>query len=120
MAWLSPILYIEIGDWKALVAQMAAWPTHLVEIVRRDPAHLGFCDASGIGAGGVWLDPYKSGSSIVWRHPWRPDIITALLSGKNPGGTLANSDLDLTALVLHEATLLDVCPEANMAALRIG
>ena len=56
----------------------------------------------------------------MWNHPCPPDIITALVSGKTPGGTLTNSDLELSDLVLHEATLLDVCPDANMAAPRSG
>ena len=52
----------------------------------------------------------------MWLHPWPPDIIAALILDSNPGGTLTNSKLKLAALVLHEATHLDVCPEANIAA----
>ena len=52
----------------------------------------------------------------MWCYLWPPDIIEALVSDKNPGGTLNNYDLKLADLVLHEATLLDVCPDANMAA----
>ena len=36
--------------------------------------------------------------------------------GKNPGGTLTYSNLDISTLVLHEATLLEVCPDTNMSA----
>ena len=97
-----------------------AQPTHLDDIVRQDPTHLGFCDASGIGTGGVWLDPFRSSSSIVWHCPWTPDIIAALILVKNPGGALTNSDLKLSDLVLHVDTLLDVCPDANMATPRSG
>ena len=50
--WLLEDLHWEISDWSALVAQTVARPTHIAEIVRREPNHLGFCDASGIGAGG--------------------------------------------------------------------
>ena len=50
------------------------------------------CDTSGIGAGGVWLNPSGSGTSLVWRHPWLPDIIKALITDRNPEGTLTNSD----------------------------
>ena len=32
----------EISDWSTLVAQMVAITTHLSEIVRRGPTHLGF------------------------------------------------------------------------------
>ena len=64
------------------------------------------------------MKPYGLGTSLVWRHPWLPDIIKAIISDKNPEGTLTNSYLDLSALVLHEATLLDTCPEATMATPR--
>ena len=52
----------------------------------------------------------------MWRNPWPPDITKALILDRNPEGTLTNSDLEVDALVLHEATLMDTCPEATMAA----
>ena len=63
-----------------------AQPTHLAEIVRRESTHMGFCDASGIGAGSVWLDPSRSGPIMVWSHPWLTDTIAALISNKIPWG----------------------------------
>ena len=98
------------------MAQMVARTMHLAKIFRWEPTHMGFCDASGIGEGGVWMNPYRSGASLVWRHPWPPNIIAAIIPDRNPEGTLTNSDLEITALVLHEATLLDTCSEAKMAA----
>ena len=56
----------------------------------------------------------------MWRHPCPPDIIKALISDRNSEGTLTNSDLKLATLVLHEATLLETCPEATMAAPQSG
>ena len=41
-----------------------------------------------------------------------------LVLDNNPGGALTNSDLEIFALVLHEVTPLEICPEANMAAPR--
>ena len=52
----------------------------------------------------------------MWCVPCLTDIIAALISDNNIGGTLTNSYLDLVALDICEATLLDVCPDANMAA----
>ena len=89
------------------MAHTVARSTHLEEIVCQEPTHLGFCNASGIGAGGVWLNPYGSGTILVYRHPCPPDIIAALIYDRNPEGTLTNSDLEITALLLHEATLLE-------------
>ena len=68
-AWLSPAFRCKLADWKALALQVASRPTHLAEIVRREPTHLGFHDASGIGSGGVWLDLSETGHNLVWRNP---------------------------------------------------
>ena len=118
-AWLLVDLHREIGDWSELVAQTDAITTHLAEIVRREPTHLGFCDTSGIRAGGVWLNLSGSGKSLVWQHPWPPEIIKVLILDRNPEGTLTNSYLELATLILHEATLLDTCPEATMDTPRL-
>ena len=64
-AWVSPEFYRDIADWRTLIDQTAAQPTHLAEIIRRGPTHLGFCDASGIRAGGVWLDLSCLGNDLV-------------------------------------------------------
>ena len=102
------------------MAQTVARSRHIVEIIRQEPTDLGFCEASGIRVGGVWLNPSGLGISIAWRHPWQFDIIKALILDRNLEATLTNSDLELSALVLHEATLLDTCPEAIVAAPRSG
>ena len=115
-AWLSPAFHRELSDWKALALQAASWPTHLAEIVRWEPTHLGFFDASGLGAGGVWLDPARTGQNLVWQLPWPPDIVASLVSSTNPQDTIANSDLKLAALVLQEAILLEAVPKASMTA----
>ena len=65
------------------------------------------------GFGCIPLYPYQI---TVWRHPWPPDTIVALVSDTNTSGTLTNSDLEITTLILHEDSLLEVCPDTNMAA----
>ena len=62
------------------------------------------------------MNPPVSGISLVFRRPWPPNIIETLISDRNPEGILTNYDLELSALVLPEATLLEMCPEATMAA----
>ena len=64
-AWLSPSFHCEVADWKVLALQAASRKTHLAEIVRQEPTHLGFCDASGLGAGGMWLDLTKTVHNMV-------------------------------------------------------
>ena len=119
-AWLSPSFHQEIADWRALAVQTASRLTHLFKIVRRKPTHMGFYNALGLGAEGMWLDPSRSSLNLVWCHPWPPDIIAELVSPINPKGTIKNSDLKLAALVLHEATLLLAVPTARMAAPRFS
>ena len=119
-AWLSPALHRELADWKALALQAASRQTHLAEIVRQEPTHLGFSDAPGLGAGGVWLDPARTGQNLVWQLPWPPEIVANLVSATTPQGTITNSDLELATLVLQGATLLEAVPKASMTAPHSG
>ena len=64
-AWISPVFHSELANWKALTLQAASRPTHLAEIIRRSPTHIGLCDASGLGVGGVWLDLARTGQNLV-------------------------------------------------------
>ena len=78
--------------------------------MQRLPTDISFTDASGLGAGGVWIDPSKDGRNYVWRLPWPDDIQTDLVSFDNLQGRITNSDLELAALVLQESTLPFICP----------
>ena len=108
-AWLSPYFHCELADWKALAHLAASRPAHLADIARCEPTHLRFCDSSGLGAGGVWLDLARTDHNIVWKNPLPVDIIS-----------ITNSNLNLYALVLQKSTLLDAVPESHMAAPRSG
>ena len=103
-AYLSNDFHHEVAHWKTLLAQMRRRPTYIAEIVQRLPTDLGYTDASGKGAGGVWLDINHPGLHYVWRLQWPKDITDDLVSFKNPEGRITNSDLELAALVLQEAT----------------
>ena len=89
---------------------MHTHPTYLAEIVQQLPTNIGFTDASGLGAGGVWIDPNEDGRNYVWRLTWPEDIQTDLVSFDNPQGRITNSDLELAALVLQEATFPFIFP----------
>ena len=89
---------------------MHTHPTYLAEIVQRLPTDIGFTDASGLGAGGVWIDPNEDGRNYVWRLPWLEYIQQDLVSFDNLQGRITNSDLELAALVLQEATFPFICP----------
>ena len=79
---------------------------------------MGFLNTSGIGSGVEWLDPTKSFKIIVWCHSWPSNIPDALISETNPGWMLTNSDLNLFALILHKATLLEVLPKVSITVPR--
>ena len=117
-AWFLQAFRQEIADWRTLVAKLITWSTHLAEIVRREPTHMRFYNASIPRAAGMWLNPSSSSYSLVCRHPCLPDIINDLFLVTNPVVNLTNSNLELATLVLHESTLLSTVPEASMAAPR--
>jgi hypothetical protein len=93
-------------DMATVIRNLASRPTHVSELVQADsPDYIGYCDASGFGAGGVWFGGQKDLAPIVWRIEWPKDITEALVSDKNPLGTITNSDLEMAGVVLHEAVL---------------
>ena len=109
LAYMSNGFHKEIKYWQELVKNMDTRPTYLAEIVQRHASALGFTDASGKGAGGVWLDPNADGHNFVWRFEWPEDIRRDLVSWSNPGGRITNSDLELAALILQESVFPLVC-----------
>ena len=102
-------------DCCSLAAQTAAWTTHLDEVVCQEPTHLGFCDALGLGYGGAQIDPLRSVHRLVWPHPSPSDIIDDLVLVTNLEVQLINSNLELAAFNLHEATLFAAFPAVHMA-----
>ena len=95
-----------------------AGATHLADIISRESIHMEFYNALVLEAGGGVLVPARSGRNFVCHHPWPPDMIVDLVSSKNLGGKITNSDLDITDLVLHKATLQLPVPTERMAAPR--
>jgi hypothetical protein len=49
-------------------------PAFCKELIPDDPSYVGNCDASKLGAGGVWFAGWKALHPIVWRLEW-PDKI---------------------------------------------
>ena len=73
-AYVTSGFHSNLRFWRRLCAEMPTRPTYLVEIVQRLPTNIGFTDASGLGAGGVWIDPNKDGRNYAWHLPWPEDI----------------------------------------------
>ena len=94
-------LKLALHDWLYLIKDVASRPTSTKELVVGEPDYLGYCDASGIGAGGVWFGVHAELDPIVWRVEFPHDIRDRLVSESNPTGDITNSDLELAGLVLH-------------------
>ena len=72
-------------------------------MVCRLPTALGFCDASGVGTGGVWIDPDGTKKNLVWSLQWPEEIVADMVTWENPTGGIKYSDLELAALLLQES-----------------
>ena len=96
-----------LADFQWMYEDIAARPTRIAELVPLLPSALGYHDASGLGAGGVWyptpdLDArFYPSQPLVWRLQWPADITRNIVSTKNPHGTITNSDLELAGGLLH-------------------
>ena len=83
---------------------MGSHRTFFDEIVQRLDSDMGYDNASGIGCGGVWIDPSEDGVHYAWRLPWPKEIMSYLVSTENSYWHMTNSDLELAALFLQAAT----------------
>jgi hypothetical protein len=107
---------IALLDIACVIRDLASRPTHVSELVQaEEPDYIGYCDASGFGAGGVWFGGKTKLDPIVWRIQWPKDITGALVSDSNPHGTITNSDLEMAGVLLQEAVL-----EAELGSCMVG
>ena len=74
--------------------------TYLADLVYWAASKLGYTNAYVKGYGGVWIKPNEYGTNFFWQLKWPTNIICHF---SNLGGTIINSDLELSALVLQEA-----------------
>lgn len=95
-------------------------PTRLEELIAGTPRHIGACDASKQGAGGVWFpngdlhDPAQySGDPLLWRFPFPASVSRRLVSTDNPSGTITINDLETCGTILHQDVLGDHAPVAG-------
>ena len=110
-----------LADFQCLAEDMVSRPTCLFELVPLTPTLDGYHDSSGRMCGGVVLPgpsafprflqkqhsaalPSKDkldAHPIVWCVPYTQDIVDRLVTYKNPGGDINNSDLELTGGVFN-------------------
>jgi hypothetical protein len=101
----NPHLQHALTDFGTLIKIMAQRPTHCKELVVNSPGYIGYCDASKIGAGGVWLSGTLHLSPVVWRLEWPVDIQNNVVSFSNPTGSITNSDLEMAGMLIHYLVL---------------
>ena len=80
-----------------------------MKLVVQDPGYIGYCDASKLGAGGVWLAGTRALSPVVWRVEWPPDIQQNVVSSDNHSGTLTNSDFEMAGMCYRNLTSSSNC-----------
>ena len=94
-------VYHAFRDWIVLLQALAQRPTHVRKLVPSTVDDVGNCDASKEGAGGVWFSTKGVYPPTVWRVQFPVGIQQAIVSEKNRTGTITNSDLEITGLLLH-------------------
>ena len=76
----APVAWQAMKDWGQLIKEATREPTHVKELVVGDASYKGTLDASGEGAGGMWLPGTKALAPVVWRVEWPQDIKDALIT----------------------------------------
>jgi hypothetical protein len=99
---LTPAVHDQLCDFRWLAKELASRPTRWGELVDNDPSFLGTVDASGLGMGGIWLHCNNGTAPLMWRCHFDPSLQNQLISSTNPTGTITNSDLEQTSLIMQQ------------------
>jgi hypothetical protein len=94
-------LHDALDDFRWMVADLKNRPTHLHEWFPHRDFHLGACDASKSGMGGMCFPLDKQLAPIVWHCPFPSSVQDEVVSEDNPKGKLTNSDIELAATLAH-------------------
>ena len=109
---ITPALRQALQDWIVIIKRIGSRPTSVLELIPGTPWYIGYCDASGFGAGGVWISGSKQIPPLVWRLEWPEDIQKRLVSDSNPDGDLTNSDLEMAGHLIQWLILEHHAPQS--------
>ena len=101
-----------LHDWVTLLQHISSRPTHVLELVHKPSTYIGYVDACGFGAGGVWFSGSSSLKPTVWRITFPKFVIANLVSSKNPQGFITNSDLEMAGLLCQWLVLECIAPQS--------
>ena len=104
--YLAQCLY----DWITLLQSISSRPTSVLELVQKPSTYIGYVDACGFGAGGVWFSGTSPLKPTVWRILFPKFVIANLVSSKNPTGFITNSDLEMAGLLCQWLVLECIAP----------
>ena len=104
-------------DFKTIIKNLAARPTHVAELVRSEPDLVEFLDSSGEGSGGVVLGHARPIPPSVWFVQFPLDIQARLVSSENPNGDLTNSDFEMAGVVFGQMALEQLTPMRHTQSL---
>jgi hypothetical protein len=99
-------------DWITLLQHISSRPTHVLELVNKPSTYIGYVDACGFGAGGVWFSGSSPLKPTVWRIIFPKFVIANLVSSKNPQGFITNSDLEMAGLLCQWLVLECIAPQS--------
>ena len=87
---------------------------HTYELVPGDPYYKGRLDASGEGAGGIWISGARDMTSIVWHVPWPAEIRMWLVTFEKPTSDITKSNLEMAAEVFSWLVCVGVCSDNSV------
>jgi hypothetical protein len=105
----NPPLFSAIKDMRTILQESTTRPTRCKELIAGWPDYVGVVDASSFGAGGIIIGELLTCHPTVFQLQWPPDVTAAVVSDKNKGGTLTNSDLEMAGLLLLWLMIEHVC-----------
>ncbi len=112
---LEPPVRQALEDWKTIINEIAARPTHVLELMQGDADYIGYVDACKTGVGGVWLSGNKHlAHPVVWHLEWPDDIKNNLISADNPNGLITINDLEMAGVLLHWLVLEQLVPSSSL------
>ena len=115
---LSPTLKQILADWRYIIHFMMKNPTSVLQLLSEYPNYVGYSDACGLGAGGIWTSGLTHIKPFVWQFEWPEDIKNALVSAHNPKGHLTINDFELAGKVLNWLAL--ECQPVDLTYQHIG